>query len=105
MDPNHYTTLQLYRGYRAGANRDRGQPLGLPVRTGAHGVLRDHDNKGEQTMRNETVCTFEDDQIQEQVYKLNELLARAGWKLTNLTIEPDPDLDHQFDTRILTTEE
>ena len=56
-------------------------------------------------MNNETVYILEDDQIQEQVDKLSEVLARSGWKLTNLTLEPDLDLYDQFDSTILRTEE
>ena len=56
-------------------------------------------------MSNDTDHTPEDDPIQEQLVKLSDALARAGWKLTNLTLEPDPDQCDQFDSSILRTEE
>ena len=56
-------------------------------------------------MSNETVYILEDDPIQEQVDKLSDALARAGWKLTNLTIEPDRSQDPQFESGALTTGE
>ena len=56
-------------------------------------------------MSNDTDHTPEDDPIQEQLVKLSDALARAGWKLTNLTIEPDRSQDPQFESGALTTGE
>ena len=56
-------------------------------------------------MSNDTDHTPEDDPIQEQLFKLRDALARAGWKLTNLTLERDPSQEPQFESAVFTTKE
>ena len=56
-------------------------------------------------MSNDTDHTPEDDPIQEQLFKLIDALARAGWKLTNLTIERDRSQEPQSESGASMAEE
>ena len=56
-------------------------------------------------MNNNTDDTPEDDPIQKQLFKLHDDLARAGWKLTKLTLERHPSQEPPFEPGAFTTEE
>ena len=54
---------------------------------------------------NDTDHTPEDNPIQEQLDKLSDTLAPAGWKLTNLSFEIERNQELQFESGALTNEE